>query len=503
MPAYYRATIKRFLNDTDDAVLARLATAYANDGYVSQYTSATLAWANLLPMLRSELRAMIEASDGLGHEWVLLLEYPLYRLRRRIDAVLLGAGLAIVVEVKSGTAQFTAADRRQAIEYAQDLRDFHGLSRNLALLPVLWCVDAVHAQSTPRFPKEAAAGVWELLLAGTSGLREYLSSYLLPAAFNDSDTADVSGSAWDRAAYNPVPSVIDAAVTLFAGHGVREITTAGATNLVEAAEAVFEAISIAREQSRNLVVLLTGVPGSGKTLAGLNVVHTAVERGLAEQGDAVYLSGNTPLVIVLREALAQDQHAQRQRAGEKARLGDIRSQTRATIQHVNDFLKEYVHHPGSVPSGHVVVFDEAQRAWDARQGTEKFGREHSEPYLVLEAMARLPSWSVTVCLLGLGQEINDGEEGLSGWIEALERLSAEGKGKWSLMAPGQVMGGTRGPRSVGTLPAPIRTLTHSSLHLDVPVRSFRSPLLGEWITALIREGLHNPRASLLPQGLSG
>jgi hypothetical protein len=243
-------------------------------------------------------------------------------------------------------------------------------------------------------------------------------------AFDSPREAAAFAKQWDEASYQPVPSVIEAATALFAGHGVREIALANAKNLSEAATAVFSIIERSRSNREYAVVFLTGVPGAGKTLAGLNVVHSAVREGVEREGDIVYLSGNTPLVVVLREALARDRYRRASAEGRAITMTDARASTRATVQHINDFLKQYVHGSSAPPSEHVIVFDEAQRAWNARQGKEKFGRDASEPLLVLETMLRHSDWAVCICLIGKGQEINDGEEGVEGWADAIARLSA-------------------------------------------------------------------------------
>lgn len=217
----------------------------------------------------------------------------------------------------------------------------------------------------------------------------------------------------------------------------------------------------------------------------MNIVHDAVDRGLSNEGEVVYLSGNTPLVVVLREALARDQHRRLSQEGQPTTLRDARASTRATIQHINDFLKEYVHGSAAPPSGHVIVFDEAQRAWDAKQGEEKFGRDASEPLLILETMARHTDWSVTVCLIGLGQEINDGEEGLAGWAEAISTLSQRESRRWSVFATQGAQGQTRSAHAIGPMPSSVTVKRVPELHLDVPMRAFRSPDLGRWIDAVL------------------
>jgi hypothetical protein len=430
MPAYYRNSVVGFLNDENDKIISRLISSYTNDGFLSQYTSASIAWTVTLSALRQELKQLLDLSINTA-SWQLLLEFPLYRLRRRIDAVILSPNGAIVIELKTGAFKFDAVDKRQAIEYAQDLRDFHAASKDEILFPVLWALEAEaphnivqHVSSEP--------GVREISMVGRSGLAFTILKLVSSDGFSSLEESEAFGKSWENSSYDPVPSVIDAAVSLFAGHSVRDITVAGARNLSEAANAVFSIISNSRNRSIHSLVFLTGVPGSGKTLAGLNIVHGAIENINSSDGDIVYLSGNTPLVLVLREALSLDQHARNAANKIPSILRSVRLQTRATIHHINDFLKQYVQNSSLAPSGHVIIFDEAQRAWDAKTGEKKFKRSSSEPALVLEIMARHKKWSVTVCLVGLGQEINDGEDGIGGWADAIERVNKDNNSRWEI-----------------------------------------------------------------------
>jgi hypothetical protein len=471
------------LATSDDAIIAKLQIAYASDGYQSQYTTQTIAWALTLPALRREFSELLQRAPGTG-SWHVLLEYPLYRLRRRIDAVVLTPDAVVVLELKTGAKSFEAADRRQAEEYAQDLRDFHAGSTRTRLRPILWALEAEPAPFIAAEPDEQP-GVSRLVLVGRTGLTDALLISAGCSAFDSPRDAAEFAKQWDEASYQPVPSVIEAATALFAGHGVREIALANAKNLSEAATAVFSIIERSRSNREYAVVFLTGVPGAGKTLAGLNVVHSAVREGVEREGDIVYLSGNTPLVVVLREALARDRYRRASAEGQAITMTDARASTRATVQHINDFLKQYVHGSSAPPSEHVIVFDEAQRAWNARQGKEKFGRDASEPLLILETMLRHSDWAVCVCLIGKGQEINDGEEGVEGWADAIARLSAASASRWKVYGPDLVFGASRSTETLGALPDGLESVRTESLHLDVPMRSFRSPKLGAWIEYVI------------------
>jgi hypothetical protein len=285
-----------------------------------------------------------------------------------------------------------------------------------------------------------------------------------------------------------VPNVIQAATSIFAGHDVRSIAQADAPNLKEAAARLVELIVQARHEGRRFLTFLTGVPGSGKTLAGLQVVHDAIATGAGGRGDIVYLSGNTPLVTVLREALARDERSRRTGQGRGIPLQQIRREVRTRIQHINDFLKERLR-AGTTqpPHEHAIVFDEAQRAWDEQQGQKKFSRTASEPALLLELMGRHPDWCACICLVGGGQEINSGERGLTGWGEALRSLGPVVSSRWSVFAPPDVFSG--GPStagdSLGMLPRQVAVHHEPHLQLEVPLRSFRSPAVSEWVAHVL------------------
>jgi Uncharacterized conserved protein (DUF2075) len=421
MPAYVRHTAAQFVLADATGIIGSLQQAYASDGFASQYTRQTKALARTVPKLQSSLSGLLSVRSE-ADQWTVLLEYPLYRLRRRIDIVLLAGGLILVIECKSGAAGFTAEDRRQVEEYALDLHDFHAESVNRRIIPVLWNTDMPSSDGNEKCPEtmpftDRVAAVVEIK---GDGLERWLEALAIP-----SDSSDIVGPQWDRSAYKPVPNVIEAATSIFAGHDVRSIANADADNLQLAAERVLRLIEEAHAKRKRYLLILTGVPGSGKTLAGLHVVHSAIATGAERPGDIVYLSGNTPLVLVLREALARDESLRQRRVGPRRPLADIRRDVRARIQHINDFLRESISAAVDVPPHeHVIVFDEAQRAWDEKQGLEKFDRTASEPALILELMSRHSDWCVCLCLVGSGQEINSGENGVFGWGEALRGMQA-------------------------------------------------------------------------------
>ena len=482
MSAYYRERISQFLAAQPTQVLGALQASYARDGFSSQYTRQTRVWNEAMPLLQAELAKLVAKRAEAGG-WTILLEYPLYRLRRRIDVVVLAGPVVVVIEAKSGSPAFSQGDQRQVEEYALDLRDFHSESNSRKIYPVLWHTDAADAPVQYSLAADSGDVVAPLHMAARHGLQSFLRGLSM-----ENVDPPIAAEDWDYSAYRPVPTIVEAATAIFADHTVTAITNADAENLRVAAARLVSLIQEAKESGSRFLLMLTGVPGSGKTLAGLQVVHSAVASGVEERGDIVYLSGNTPLVTVLREALARDQHAREEQDGSARSLEEIRRGVKVRIQHINDFLKDGLEQPAGTPlHEHAIVFDEAQRAWDEKQGREKFNREASEPTLLLELMARQPEWCACVCLVGGGQEINSGEEGVRGWGEALRKLTPEARKRWTVIGPPDLFEGgpTAGAFSIGELPHEVTRRTDPELQLRVPQRSFRSPGVSEWVNAVI------------------
>ena len=422
------------------------------------------AWSVTIDALRAALTGWEEAAD-----FHLVLEFSILRLGRRIDAVLVTPRGVIVLEFKAGATQFSNADRQQTDDYAIDLQDFHAACRNRPIVPVLIATGA-----TPAPP------VWPLLIGGAQGSVLEASAATLPGLLREivarlpQTPVEIDTAAWADAPYRPVPSIIDAACTLYTRNGVADIRSAGvpAQNLAATTDAILAAIAAARNRSQHLALFVTGTPGAGKTLCGLNAVF-----GAGKEAGAVFLTGNPTLVHVLREALARDAAG-----GDRKRLTATRQRTEAAIQALPHFRDAYVPRTDA-PHDHVIVIDEAQRAWDSAQAIRKSADRRvrltdSEPGHLLDIMARHTDWAVVVCLIGGGQEIHDGEGGLAEWGTALAARPL-----WQVMA---------GPAALATadtrqrLPALPGLTTDAALHLDIPVRNIRSPVSGDWADALLR-----------------
>lgn len=411
------------------------------------------------------LDALADWPEALG--WHLLLEYPMRRLSLRIDAVLVTERAVLVLEFKVGKDRFDQDDRRQVLDYALDLQYFHSLSRDHPIVPILVATEA-----------DPAPFAWPLLIAGAScvldasriTLRMLLRDLWewLPEPSQRLDTAS-----WEAAPYRPVPGIVEAACTLYSHHGVAEIVASRADvhNLAATTQAILHAISRARAESFHIILFVTGIPGAGKTLCGLNAVF-----GSGRDAGATFLTGNPTLVHVLREALALDA------AGDdKAKLPAARRKTKTLIQALPGFRDEYVKR-GVAPSEHVIVIDEAQRAWSAKHAIRK-GRDRdvklsdSEPGHLLDIMARNVDWAAIVCLVGGGQEIHNGEGGLAEWGVALASRHI-----WRVLAPSNA---SRGDDERQRLPELGGLTVIPELHLDVPVRSIRNATAAPWADAVL------------------
>ncbi len=376
----------------------------------------------------------------------------------------------IVLEFKVGRSLFANADRRQAEDYALDLVDFHAGSRMHPVVPVLVATEAADP-----------AGQWPLIWFGATPVLQAsaasLSSVLhgivarVPEPDHPLDMAN-----WEAAPYRPVPTIVDAARLLYARHGVAEIATARAEvgNLTHATRAITTAIRDAQAHGEHTVVFLTGIPGAGKTLCGLNVVF-------GTDSGAAFLTGNLPLVYVMRRALEDDARAQ----GQSRQAAQQR--TESAIQPLIGFLRDNLDR-SEAPHERVIVFDEAQRAWDADYGRRKFQRANSEAALFLDIMRRHTGWAVIVALVGNGQEINTGEAGLEAWGQAL--LAS---GDWRVRAPPMVLSGPDARQRLFQAAPPILTVD-ASLHLDVPVRSIRSAAAAPWVDAVLAGDADRARA---------
>ena len=467
--AFYAASVAEFLADTDHAILGRLSARH-----VSQFASAERdqihAWLREIEILRRAFLAI-----GVGCDtWSILLEVPLLRLGKRLDAVVLASGRVMVVEFKIGANRHHADGRVQVERYALALRDFHEVSRSRLIVPIL-CAEEAPARP---FHTDVLDGVAQTLEANQHTLAAALTA-VRAASYGFAEPEP--WFEFDNSPYRPTPTIVEAAQALYAGHQIADIGRGDAADaeLQDAADALDRIVAEARARAGKTVCFVTGAPGAGKTLLGLNLAL----KGRTGETSSALLSGNPPLVHVLTEALAED-------AAKRGKLSKAEARRRAesAIQNLLGYLKE--HRDGAIPPEHVVVFDEAQRAWDAEVGKKLMGRDESEPAAFLNILDRL-DWACLVCLVGPGQEINRGEGGLALWGEALVDAARRGR-PWTIVAaPQAVHGGedVAGPGLISTLAHTLDIREERGIHLANSIRAYRNALHGKWVAALLESDL--------------
>ncbi len=456
-------TVREFLRDDRQALSERLAFEDVRRHRINE-AKQLHAWLELVALLQAALADWPAALD-----WRIVLEFSILRLGKRIDAVLVTPAAVVVLEFKVGASHFDSAGRRQVEDYALDLQDFHAGSRFHPIVPILVATEGPPA--APVWPLPLGFGVvGTVLQASAPTLRGLLRELMdwLPAPNQPLDVG-----AWEHARYAPVPSIIDAACSLYDRHDVAEIAVAGAAkkNLSATTATILQAVLQARSDSRKTVLFVTGVPGAGKTLCGLNAAF-----GVDRRDDATYLTGNPTLVHVLREALARDAAARGQ-----VQIGRARQNMEKAVQALPRFRDHYVR-SGDMPSERVIVVDEAQRAWSGAYAVRKSrDREvaltDSEAGHLLDAMARHPDWAVVVCLIGGGQEIHDGEGGVAEWGRALAA-----RPDWLVIAAPDVVASADARQRLPGLPG---LRLDATLHLDVPIRSIRNKFVAAWVDAVL------------------
>jgi hypothetical protein len=475
MPAFYRAKLIEFLAASNDDLLGKLIRAHAEDGFAEQRSDATLTWASDIERMKLALTELIARLPA-ASEWSVLLEFVIPRKNKRIDAVLLSLETIFLIEQKTGHPGSEAT--HQVDEYALLLHYFHKPSDRRRIVPLIVSPagsnDVLSRQQELAFPEGAAYWIaptrsisWTNL-ATTLAERHYAESVL-----------PLDPAAWDAGEYFPVPSIIEAARTLQSGLAIREIAHSRAArhDIDNLTGFIQSCVAEAKANHTFTICFVTGVPGSGKTLVGLNLAFSS-----RAEGDTLsFMSGNGPLVSVL-QSLFKDY---RQRV-EGFRALDAETHAKTLIEDVHLFARTYTKDtPTAVPPNHVVIFDEAQRAWDYEHSYRKFARETSEPEMFLRIMERHHDWAVIIALVGGGQEINDGEAGIAEWGRAL----AKSQRPWRIMASPDVLIGGDATAGGSLLSDPVAqhldVVEDHRLHLAVSVRSLKAENYSRWVNAVI------------------
>ena len=462
--SYYSSCVTEFLDTTSEAILGELAKAHHHSLEHQQRN----AWIEQIRVLREQLSDLPH-----GH---IFFEYSIPRMGKRADVVLFRSGMVYVIEFKVGSETFDRAAIDQAHDYALDLKNFHLGSHDLPIIPVLLATKAETDGLELQWADDLVA---EPLLVGIDGLRNAL--VVEPPLRFATDDLDVHK--WRTSGYRPTPTIIEAAETLYRSHDVDEISRsdAGAKNLQATSNRIADIIETSKREGRKSICFITGVPGAGKTLAGLNI---AAKRAVGHEDEhAVFLSGNGPLVDVLREALARDQNER-----DNVSMGESRRRVKTFIQNIHHFRDHYLE-TDEIPFEKVVVFDEAQRAWTVEQASKfmQNRRGHtdfdmSEPEFLISVMDRHTGWCTVICLIGGGQEINTGEAGLVEWLTALRGHFPE----WRIHASALLEDRhyTIDQKAADMLTAP-HIRKHEDLHLSVSMRSFRAEQLSAFVSQIL------------------
>jgi hypothetical protein len=470
--AYYAARIGAFLVKHDDTVLAALASSST----FAIETTQRDAW-------RAQIGVMRQALVGIDAGGLVAFEFAVPRMGKRIDVLVVVSGVVFVLEFKVGEREFTSDAMNQVWDYALDMKNFHALTHAAPVVPIVVATHAL-AASVQTVMESDRDGVMRPLRATPATLGEVLHA---ATAWCAAPALDVE--AWARSAYKPTPSIIEAAMALYGGHKVEEISRreAEAINLTQTSATVEAIIAEARAGKHKAICFVTGVPGAGKTLVGLNVATT--HQDTQSELHSVFLSGNGPLVKILCEALARDKVARAASEGRVEKIGAARSEVKAFIQNVHHFRDECLVDVIQPPCDHVAVFDEAQRAWNLDQ-TAKFmqqkkGRANfamSEPAFLISCMDRHADWAVVVCLVGGGQEINTGEAGIGEWLRAIRSDFAH----WHVhLSPHLNDSEYEAGTALAMLQGHEHVTTHDSLHLAVSMRSFRAEHVSGWVKAVL------------------
>jgi DUF2075 family protein len=432
----WAGSVKELLNTPLEVWMKRLSEHHLRLWDMNPSSSQVDAWRNEYRIVVDALRNCVNVDSQMVDSWSVVFEYelPLEGGRRPDVIVMTGASLT-VLEFKSGV-KLNQADVDQTIGYVRDLADYHAGSHEYPCMGIL-----VLSGASEKYAKIVDG----IPVVGGPAIQSYLLS--------SHREGKVDLQKWLDSAYEPLPSLVEAARRIFRDEELPHVYTAISAGIPETVELLGEIVDAAAESGGRILALVTGVPGAGKTLVGLRLVHERVEK----HGRATFLSGNGPLVQVLQDAL----------------------QSRVFVRDLHAFIKSYaLNLKPKTPAEHVIVFDEAQRAWDAAYMNEKKGIERSEPELLIEIGERIENWAALVGLVGEGQEIHSGEEsGIKQWEIAASKPNA--KENWVIHCP---------PKLASTF-GNLEVFAHDELDLNVTLRSRRAEDLHSWVHLLLEGSL--------------
>lgn len=475
--AYYSATINDFLHQETNAILG---TMYSNDSSAETTIQQRNSWEQEIEILKDQL-----ANLGDGR---VMFEYTIPRMGKRVDVIVLYKNIVFLLEFKCGETAYKASACDQVYDYALDLRNFQKESCDKLLVAMVVSTGAKNMpcdiHPVDRIVEPVKCNATNISMA----IVQITSFFDSELPFNYID--------WEESEYFPTPTIIEAAQALYRGHNVHDITRsdAGAENLTTTTSEINKIIEYSKQNHRKSICFISGVPGAGKTLIGLNI---AIERSNTQEGEhAIFLSGNFPLVKVLQEALARDKVHHEKQAGYCISQKDALRDTSAFIQIIHKY-RDYLIGKNEVPPEKVVIFDEAQRSWTqeklasfmkSKKGVSLF--EYSEPEFLISTMDRHQDWAVIVCLVGGGQEINTGEAGLPEWFDSLKRSFKN----WDVYVTPQLNDEEyRRDRQWSDMLSSLNIYERRELHLSTSIRSFRTPDVSTFVKAMLDVNTENAK----------
>lgn len=502
----YNSSFTDFLNTDDNTIFGVLCDRYHGEAL----TTTREAWKSEISIMK-DILVRFANKDG-----QIIFEYDIPRLGKRVDVVLLFEGIVFCVEFKVGESRILESDIDQVLDYALDLKNFHKFSEDRIIAPILVATNYRNSSTNIQMSVYDDRVV-NPLVSGKAGVSHLISEVL--RYFPNETSVNPN---WIISPYAPTPTIIEAAKTLYENHSVENITRheADKVSTDKIIEYILDVIQRSKLNQEKSICFVTGVPGAGKTLVGLDVAIKQTYQGQNEpvkNEGAVYLSGNGPLVAVLTEALAQDNHKKCKAKGEKKKMTDSRREVAKSIQMIHryrDNMLAKIKNPvengvleidptkavkmesaGFGEVEHVAIFDEAQRSWThkrladylKRGGT--YGNKLKVPNFPLSEAAFLiwsldqrEDWATIICLVGGGQEINTGEAGISEWIKALNEQFPH----WNVYISPKLTEPEYAEGKVNELLKNNCNVTYSeSLHLGVSLRSYRAEKLSAFVHALL------------------
>lgn len=458
--AFYSESIRSFLSKSDEQIIGSLTMC----SQFADLQTQKNAWIEQIRILRQTINK---------YEGKIYFEFSIPRMGERIDVVLIIKNVVFVLEFKVGEKDYNRAAIDQVWDYALDLKNFHETSHNVLIAPILIPTESKRTYSViAKTPKD------DMLLEPIKSSPEQLAIVIDQVLEFKKDNYSIAVEEWEGGAYRPTPTIVEAAMALYSGNSVEDIAKceAGDINLGKTTKAVAEIIKKSIKQSVKSICFVTGVPGSGKTLVGLDVATKHQDKN--SDLYSVFLSGNGPLVNILREALTRDKVKNEKAKGNKVTKKAVESEVKMFIQNVHHFRDDCLVDEKRAPVEHVALFDEAQRAWNLEQTSSFMKRKknkpnfnQSEPDFLISCLNRHKDWAVVVCLVGGGQEINTGEAGIGAWIESLNKSFPD----WHIHISPNLSDSEYGAgKTLKAIESRKNVFLNEDLHLSVSMRSYRA-----------------------------